>query len=471
MKNLKILFQYLIGSGALLIIGIISTPIITRVINPEQLGKFSFFNTMISFLQVICLMGLDQAYSRFYDEYTTKKENLFLFCTKIPIIAGIIFSIFIILFNQKVSLFLVEENSILVAILFSANVLLMILTTMHNLEIRMQQNAKLYSFVNFALKLFYLVFVLLFYSFYGDTYLTNIYALSVTNLIIFIFLFIRKNVRLNKNKKCIKLSKKEKVQIFKYSLPLLFTMAIDWLLTSMDKLSIRQYAGYNQIGIYSGAQNIATIGQSIYSAFSVFWFPFAYKFYKKENEKKIYLLFHCATLIGLICMCFVVLFKHFLIMFLGSSYHSAINIFPFLIYVPVLKFISDFSVVQINLENKTYFHLWVSIIACTCNFICNFLFVPRIGALGAAIATCLAYIVFLIIRFVFCNKKTILDFKLKRLLISVFTVLMLLLITSIYSNLIVDFLLPIAIILLFCLLYKKELFNIIKLLRGIKLDV
>ena len=170
-------------------------------------------------------------------------------------------------------------------------------------------------------------------------------------------------------------------------------------------------------------------------------------------------------------MCFVVLFKHFLIMFLGSSYHSAINIFPFLIYVPVLKFISDFSVVQINLENKTYFHLWVSIIACTCNFICNFLFVPRIGALGAAIATCLAYIVFLIIRFVFCNKKTILDFKLKRLLISVFTVLMLLLITTIYSNLIVDFLLPIAIILLFCLLYKKELFNIIKLLRGIKLDV
>ena len=239
MKNLKILFQYLIGSGALLIIGIISTPIITRVINPEQLGKFSFFNTMISFLQVICLMGLDQAYSRFYDEYTTKKENLFLFCTKIPVIAGIIFSIFIILFNQKVSLFLVEENSILVAILFSANVLLMILTTMHNLEIRMQQNAKLYSFVNFALKLFYLVFVLLFYSFYGDTYLTNIYALSVTNLIIFIFLFIRKNVRLNKNKKCIKLSKKEKVQIFKYSLPLLFTMAIDWLLTSMDKLSIK----------------------------------------------------------------------------------------------------------------------------------------------------------------------------------------------------------------------------------------
>ena len=84
-KNLfKKFMEYGIGSIITLLLGFISSPIITRLISPEENGKFSMFNTVIDLLLVIIVLGLDQSYVRYYyEEDENNRGKLLRQCIKL----------------------------------------------------------------------------------------------------------------------------------------------------------------------------------------------------------------------------------------------------------------------------------------------------------------------------------------------------------------------------------------------------
>lgn len=89
MKNrlLKSFLEFSIGNIATLILGLVSSPIITRLILPDEFGKFSMFTTVTSLIQIILLLGFDQSYVRFYYEEDEENRALLLFrCIKLPIL-------------------------------------------------------------------------------------------------------------------------------------------------------------------------------------------------------------------------------------------------------------------------------------------------------------------------------------------------------------------------------------------------
>ena len=57
---LKKFVEYAIGNFLALLLGFISSPIITRIIAPEEMGKFSLFNTMTSLLFLVIMVGTNQ---------------------------------------------------------------------------------------------------------------------------------------------------------------------------------------------------------------------------------------------------------------------------------------------------------------------------------------------------------------------------------------------------------------------------
>ena len=75
----KKFIEFAIGNGIVLILGFISSPIISRLITPEQLGKASMFTTFTSLIIVVVMMGIDQAYIRYYydeDEESSKTDGM-----------------------------------------------------------------------------------------------------------------------------------------------------------------------------------------------------------------------------------------------------------------------------------------------------------------------------------------------------------------------------------------------------------
>ena len=60
----------IIGTGTLInmFLGILTTPIITRIVAPIQYGQLSIFITYSNILLMILCLGLDQALVRYYYE-------------------------------------------------------------------------------------------------------------------------------------------------------------------------------------------------------------------------------------------------------------------------------------------------------------------------------------------------------------------------------------------------------------------
>ena len=65
MELLKKIIQFTIGNIIILVIGVITTPIITHLVLPEEVGQYSLFNTIGNLCVLLCMMGTDQAFMRF----------------------------------------------------------------------------------------------------------------------------------------------------------------------------------------------------------------------------------------------------------------------------------------------------------------------------------------------------------------------------------------------------------------------
>ena len=59
-------FSFSYGSFVNVILGIISVPIITRLIDPVGFGKASYYLILLNFITMFVLLGTDQVFTRFY---------------------------------------------------------------------------------------------------------------------------------------------------------------------------------------------------------------------------------------------------------------------------------------------------------------------------------------------------------------------------------------------------------------------
>ncbi|WP_170272234.1 oligosaccharide flippase family protein, partial [Clostridium tarantellae] len=108
MKLIKKFLEFAIGNIVVLILGLVSSPLITRLINPIEMGKIGIINTLVNLLILIALIGLDQAYIRYYyDELKENRTQLLKICIKTPFIISMILSIFIIIFYKLISNYII----------------------------------------------------------------------------------------------------------------------------------------------------------------------------------------------------------------------------------------------------------------------------------------------------------------------------------------------------------------------------
>lgn len=420
-KLIKKFVEFGMGNFIVLIVGFISTPIITRIISPDSFGKSSMFNTITNIISVIILVGLDQAFVRFfYDEKEENRGKLLRVCIDIPCLLCIIINLIILFFYKPVSRLIVgEESIVLIAMLIVQNIFLM-LSRFTLLVIRMKQKGRMYSFLQVMGKVSYLIFIAIIFKIKGDNYNTIIYAIVLSNItIVLIALFSEKKFWIsginNKNN----LNTKTK-DVLVFGFPLIFTLLINWVFQSIDKISINIFNGYNELGIYSSAFAIIALLNSLQVTFNTFWTPVSYERYKSNNEDRKF--FENVSLIIAIIMLLVsiglIFCKDLLIILLGEKYRSASYVVPFLVFIPLMNTVSETTVVGINFMKKPKYHIYIAIISCISNVIGNIILVPKLGAVGAAISTGIAYTFFYLSRTFLSAKLYKVNYNVKKFMIS-----------------------------------------------------
>ncbi|MBC5628724.1 oligosaccharide flippase family protein [Clostridium sp. NSJ-6] len=467
-KNLlKKFMEYGVGSIITLLLGFITSPIITRLISPDENGRFSIFNTVTNLLMLIIILGLDQSYVRFYyEEEEDNRGKLIRNCIKAPLILNLIAAILILIFYNRVSLYIVEEKSLAIAILLSLNVFFTILSRFALLQVRMKQRGKLYSLLNIITKIVNLIFVLIIFFVYKNNYMTLILAHIATTIIVTIIaIIIEKKEWTKKGNRKLKTTQKE---IVKYGLPLVFSMAVTWVFQSIDKITIKEFSGYAQVGLYSGAMTIISLLNAVQSTFTTFWVPVAFERYSSNPDDKEFFQFinKIVTIVMLVIAIGLITCKDIIVLLLGHKYREAVFIFPYLVFMPIMYTISETTVLGINFKKKSKYHIYIAIISAIFNLIGNIILVPKFGATGAAISTGLAYIIFFIARTYFSVKLYNINYGLYKFTVSTILVYILATYSSFYRFNVVIAILALINLFVIGTLYKDTLLQLIKIIKN-----
>ena len=204
----------------------------------------------------------------------------------------------------------------------------------------------------------------------------------------------------------IKLSKPDKElieQMVKFSIFLIPNALMWWIINSMDRFMIVPFFGTEANGIYAVSAKIPTILVTITSIFNQAWM---YSAIKEEKNKDINnssdytsnvysVLFKFITLSS---MLLIIVLKPLLRFYVGKEFFSA------WIYTPPLLVGSVFLTLGTFLSNEYTVHkdskgfLRSASVGAMVNLVLNFMLMPIMGVLGAAIATCISYITVFIYR-------------------------------------------------------------------------
>lgn len=460
---IKSILQYALGNIVILFIGIVTTPIVTRFISPEQFGRYSLFSAITLLIVQVTPLGLEQSYVRFYYEVPNAQRQKLLYKTiKLPFICSVGLAIICFIFRKPISLYLVKEVSFWAIFLLATNIIVNTCSRFLLLQIRMEQNAKRYTNLIIIQKLTYLLLILGIFSILGDSYLVLAMGLVLSNCMTFLLSI----CYCLKNKNCmsreqVKISLKE---LIKYGLPIMFALVITYVFQIMDKLMLNQMASYEELGLYSGALSIVNLLVIVQGTFTTFWTPVAQEHYIEHPMDRQFFSKACQmiTVVMLISAISLILCKDFIGFFLGREYKEAIFVFPFLVMMPIMLAISETTVVGIYFMKKSKCHIYISIISVVSNFCGNFILVPVYGAKGAAIATGISYLIYFSVRTFYSLKYYPVKYYLGKMYFSIMLIFILAGISS-YSKTNAQLLIiGIFMLLIIMILYKNTLKEIFK---------
>lgn len=429
---LKKFIEFGIGNFIVLVTGFISSPIITRLVLPEELGKFSLFNTLTSLFLVVILCGLDHTYVRyFFEEKENLRGKLLIQTIKMPIFINLILSILLLIFYKPLSSLLIGNISLMLILVMIVHNTFSIINKFSLVVVRMQQKGKTYSFLQVLGRVSYILLIIMSLKWFRNDYRVLIFGTVVSNIIVaLIAVWIERKYWFN-----FKVSGQlntKMPEMLRFGVPLIFSFSIAWILQSIDKFFIESFKGYAELGIYTAAFTIVSLLNAVQESFITFFTPVANEHYKNQPDNTQFFTY-INTLVSVLMLFIgigVILFKDIFVLLLGDNYREASYIFPFLIFMPIMLTISETTVIGINFHKKTEKHIKISIIAAVVNIIGNVLLVPTLGAKGAAISTGLSYIVLYIFRTYESKKIYNVTYNQKSLLIS----LTLLIILAIYAS-------------------------------------
>ncbi|EKN40111.1 polysaccharide transporter [Clostridium botulinum CFSAN001627] len=439
------------------IISFFTVPITTYFVVPTEFGKASMYTMALSISSMFIFLGMDQSFTREFNSEEDKK-SLFWNSLIVPLIFSLILGFFYIICYQPLSVLMIDTVDRYIVVILAISLPFAVIDRFNLLLIRMEEKARLYSVLNVISKVINVV-VLVPYLLYIDKSFKGIINAGFVSLVFMCIvecLFIGDYwiAKFKINKTLIN-------KMFRYGIPLIPASVIVWFLNSMDKIAMRQWSSFEEIGLYSAAFKIVTVVSIVQSAFCTFWTPTAFRWYEEKVEGEKFMK------VSNMLMCFmnfmfvgIVLFRDLIIKLLDASYASSAIIVPFLLLLPIMYTVSESTCLGISFSRKTSYNIIVSLIAAVVNYILNYLLVPKYGALGASIATGIAYTVFFWVR-TLISRKLWFKFKLGFYILNTASMLLLASLDVLYNNLYIN----IAISLFIVYINRNEVKSIISYIK------
>lgn len=448
-NNIKI---FAISNIATKLITFLLVPLYTYCLTTNEYGIIDLLFTVSSVLFPIFTLNITESIYRFSMDKDANKDKIMtigiIFCILCFVMSFL--SIFLFDFfpsySQYKFYFLIYLNSSAIFQLFSAN-------------LKGQEKLDKFTICNIANTLFTVLLNVIFLKFLNLGIKGYFLAYSISNFISSIYAFTSGEV-LSTLRKFTFDSNLCKAML-KYSIVLLPTSFLWWIIDSSDRVMISSLLGPNSNGIYAISYKIPAIIASLAGIFNQSWVFTVVKEKDSGNKseyantifKSIYIIM---TIAALVIITFIKIFFKF---YVSPDYYTAWKYVPFLLIGSLFLSYGTFFSASYNAYKDGKGILFSSILGAFINIILNFLFIPKFGIYGAAIATCVSYISVFFYRYFDTQKYIRIIFKIHD------SIALLLLLSSsilVFFDSIYAQIFQIVILFFSVFYYRKKLFKIVK---------
>jgi O-antigen/teichoic acid export membrane protein len=398
------LLAFSIGPAGGALIAFITIPVTTHFVSPEEYGKASMFALALTMLSTLQYLGIDQSYTREFNEVKDRKA-LFIHALLLPLLFAL-FLLVLIAFNLGAASHLLfgERDQYSAALLLGISLVFITFERFILLSIRMEEKAFTYSFFNIFIKLVILIATVTFVLCIRRDFLAVVYSTAAGQIIGDLFLIIR--YRAYFSLRGFHFDRALIRRMLLFGLPLVVAASASTFLNSAGRLALLTWSSFYNIGLFQAALKITAVLTVVQTSFTSFWVPTAYRWYSVGRPMRSFQAVSDGVLLIMSVLYFgVILFKDQIMLLLSAQYLPAAGILGLLALQPVLYTVSETTTLGIVFSRKSYLNIVVSICALIPCLLINVLVVPKYGMIGAGLATGVSYVLFFWSRSYFSSKN------------------------------------------------------------------
>lgn len=382
---------FAIGNFATKLISFFLVPLYTSVMTTAEYGIVDLLYTVATFLVPLFTFNIIESVLRFSLDKNNNQNKIISIATIICIFTAIIS----ILTIPVLSLF---DNYKEYAVLFYIYVVTFAISQILLVNFKGKEQLKLYSLGNFLYTLMIAIFNIIFLIWFNWGIKGYFLAYIVANILISIFGFIFGKII--EDIKNFEFDKKLFIQMIKYSIVLIPTSFMWWIMNFMDRIIITKYLGASANGIYAVSYKIPTILSVLSSIFTQAWLFSAIK-EKDSDDNETYTnsVFNFLSF-GIIVSAdlLLLIIKPFFKIYVASDYYIAWKYVPFLMIGYIFLTLSTFVSTSYNVNKDSRGMLYSALVGAILNLILNLILIPIIDVYGAALATTISYIAVFVFR-------------------------------------------------------------------------
>jgi O-antigen/teichoic acid export membrane protein len=373
-------------------------PIYTNFLMPEEYGIVGVLYAYIAFVFVLYGYGMDSAYMRFVSsiEIGDKKQNVSAPFFSL-VMTSAVFSVLLHLSAPALGSLLGIDAANVSLIHYSAWILFFdTIAIVPFAYLRMENRAKMFASLRVlnivATIIFTLVLLIGFRMRVEAVFIANVAASALTALVLVKVILPQLTLRIP-----MKLYK----EMLKFGLPYIPAGLAGIAIQVIDRPILKALTDEATVGIYTANYRLGVLMMLVVGMFDYAWRPFFLNHAKDEDAprlfSKVFTYFVALMLMvfvtGTLFIDDIVRIKVFGRFFIGPKFWGGLGIVPIVLLAYVFTGAYVNFVVGVFLQKKTKYIPYATGAGAAVNVIANYLLIPRMGIMGAALATLFSYIV------------------------------------------------------------------------------
>ena len=404
---------YFIGYGSGVILSLVGFPLWTRYFSVQEYGMLSLIAATISFVGPISRLGLSKAVLRFFSEFRSGKRDIpqssfyttfFIGSLASGACVGVLFLGAILVLGPEG---LGGRETQVLFILAGMSILIGPSSTIYAPFLRVEEKPK--QFVSIRIFRTFLQFglsVILVFVFVLGLRGIYIAALTVNILMLLFVVFMLR--RQNK----LKLSAFSPGLLFdalRFGVPLIAAQLANHISNIGDRFVIQFLLGTEAVAVYAVGYGLTSHLKSVLTVIMFVVTPMYVSTWEKHGRGKTeeflssvldyYLM---AAIPGMILLS--VFGCEIIVLLASAKYESAGVLIPYLATPLVLHGAIAIYTAGIFIHKKTHLILYFTVSAGIINIILNFVLIPAMGIVGAAVATLISYLFLIVLANILSSK-------------------------------------------------------------------